>query len=108
MTYSELEQLLQQEEKEHRKRMFDIKHRYANENNPVKPGDIVTDHYHSIKVEKIEVSSNYDSITYSMKYTGIEVKKDGTPKKVNRDPVIFQTNIIEINGMPYKYNKKPE
>jgi hypothetical protein len=43
-----------------------------------------------------------------MKYTGIEVKKDGTPKKVNRDPVIFQTNIIEINGMPYKYNKRPE
>lgn len=78
---------------------------YASEHNPVKVGDMVTDHYHTIRVENMAV---YDYPLPQMKYTGIEMTKQGEPKKrqpIPRNPV-FQENVRIINGQGYKFNKE--
>jgi hypothetical protein len=78
---------------------------FAQEHNPVKVGDIVTDHYHTIRVENMNVYGH--PIPY-MFYTGIVMTKKGVPSKRqpwSHDPV-FQYNIKAINGQPYSYEFK--
>jgi hypothetical protein len=80
---------------------------YAKEHNPVKIGDIVTDHYHTIRVESMEACVDYNRRPYVpiIKYIGPEMTKDGKPKK--RQPryfnPVFQQNIKAINGDIYQY-----
>lgn len=66
---------------------------YALANNTVNKGDIVVDHIGKLLVNKIEVYLSVDNP--QCVYTGTELKKDGTPKKV-QDPCrkVFQSNII--------------
>ena len=79
-----------------------LRKQYAIERNPVKVGDIVTDHYHTIRVERMCVIGQHKPY---MKYHGTELTKQGEPKK--RQPVppnpVFQCDIVSINGKPYKY-----
>ncbi len=51
-----------------------IRKLYACEYNPVYPGNIITDHYHTIKVEKIIMHGH--PVLY-MKYIGTELTKQG-------------------------------
>ena len=80
----------------------ELRKQYAIEHNHVKVGDIVTDHYHTIRVEKMSIYGH--PIPY-MRYQGTELTKQGAPKK--RQPVpdnpAFQSNVESINGEPYKY-----
>ena len=82
-----------------------LRKQYAIEHNPVKVGDIVTDHYHTIRVEKMSL---YGHPIPFMRYQGTELTKQGVPKK--RQPVIgnpaFQSNVESINGKPYKYKEE--
>ena len=84
-----------------------LRKQYAIERNPVKLGDIVTDHYHTIRVERICVIGQHKPY---MKYHGTELTKKGEPKK--RQPVpdnpVFQDHVISINGVPYKYEEDKE
>ena len=84
-----------------------IKKLYACEHNPVYPGNIITDHYHTIKVEKIIM---YDNPVPYMMYIGTELTKQGEPKKHQPVPPnpVFQYNIVSINGKPYKYEEDKE
>ncbi len=66
---------------------------YALSNNPYKVGDIITDHYKTIKIEIIGVYvSNGEP---SCQYTGIQLNKDGKPSKTQKDNTIYQFNIVE-------------
>lgn len=80
----------------------ELRKQYAIEHNPVKVGDVVTDHYHTIRVERMEI---YVYPVPIIRYYGTELTKQGVPKK--RQPVIenpvLQNKIIIINGEPYKY-----
>lgn len=65
---------------------------YARSNNPIKMGDIITDHVGSIKVEGIK-----NTVPSSEKpqciYYGIELKKDLTPMKKQSNRHVYQQNL---------------
>ncbi len=79
---------------------------FARSNNPVKIGDIITDHYKTIRVEKFSWTIDL-SQTPCMCYRGTRLNKKGEPAKREADDnLVFQNNIIKINGNPYKYEVK--
>lgn len=79
---------------------------FAYSNNPVKIGDIITDHYKTIRVEKLLWTYNFGNPPY-MVYRGTRLNKNGQPAKREADNnIVAQKNIKEINGKPYKYELK--
>ena len=105
MTAKELQEKCMALQRECNDKQFELRKQYAIEHNPVKVGDIVTDHYHTIRVENMSV---YGHPIPHMRYTGIAMTKKGVPAKrqpVPREPV-FQSNIEFINGQPYTYEFK--
>ena len=102
MTAKELQDKCMALQRECNDRQSELRKQYAIERNPVKMGDIVTDHYHTIRVEEM---SFYGYPIPIMVYRGTEITKQGVPKK--RQPVpshpAFQSNVKSINGEPYKY-----
>ena len=80
---------------------------FAYSNNDVKIGDIITDHYKTIRVEKLLWGYDYGSNMPCMFYRGTRLNKKGKPvKREADDNRISQTDIREINGKPYKYELK--
>ena len=69
---------------------------FAFSNNPVKIGDIITDHMESIKVEAIGVTNGrmYPSCTY----IGLRYTKTGKPFKRGGKCNSWQADIKKING----------
>ena len=102
MTTKELQEKCMALQRECNDRQMELRKQYAIEHNSVKVGDIVTDHYHTIRVEKMEM---YGHPVPYMVYHGIEMTKQGVPKK--RQPVpdnpVHQCYVKVINGEPYKY-----
>ena len=102
MTAKELQEKCMALQRECNDKQNELRKQYAIEHNPVKVGDIVTDHYHTIRVEKMRA---YGFPISFMQYRGTELTKQGVPKK--RQPVpdkpVFQSNVKSINGKPYKY-----
>lgn len=102
MTAKELQEKCIALQRECNDKQMELRKQYAIEHNPVKVGDIVTDHYHTIRVEEM---NTYGYPIPIMLYRGTELTKQGVPKK--RQPVpdnpIFQSNVKSINGEPYKY-----
>lgn len=105
MTSEELQKKCMELQRECNEKQMELRKQYAIEHNPVKVGDIVTDKYHTIRVEKM---SSYGHPIPVMRYIGTELTKQGVPKK--RQPVIHnpvvQYNVEIINGEPYKYEKE--
>ena len=78
--------------------------KFAYSNNPVKIGDIITDHYKTIRVEKLVYGRNFGYTFPCMFYYGTRLTKKGEPAKRNNDANrVAQADIREINGKPYKY-----
>ena len=65
---------------------------YCLENNNYKVGDKFTDHIGSIIIEKI----NYSTSSFCCVYYGIELKKDGTPRKDGSKRQVWQSNEIKL------------
>ena len=86
MTKEELRQKIDAETQRHNQSIKNIKIQYCNENNTVKIGDIVEDHFGKIKVEKI---GYYLSDIPECFYSGIILNKNGsvTKKKDNKRKV---------------------
>lgn len=78
---------------------------FAKSNNIVQVGDVVRDHTGLIKVEGAQVFLPSFSNYPCMRYVGTVLKKDGTLKKRERRRSVFQSNMVEINGKPYKYEE---
>lgn len=66
---------------------------YALSNNTLKVGDVVTDHIGIIKIESIGVYIHFEDSECT--YKGVELRKDGTPKKGNQIRTVYQSNIIK-------------
>lgn len=95
MEYSDFQTKLKALKDEAKKKEQDLFIEYAYANNTLKPGDIVTDHIGSIKIEKISVHVSYLSEPKPMCiYIGIELKKDLTPTKVRKERTVYQSNIV--------------
>ena len=76
---------------------------FAKSNNIVQIGDVVRDHISLIKIEGAQVFLPSFSNYPCMRYVGTELKNDGTLKKRETKRSVYQGNIVEINGKPYKY-----
>lgn len=80
---------------------------YAYSNNDVKIGDVITDHYKTIRVEKFLLGYDFGSQMPCMFYRGTRLNKKGEPMKRDADDnKVSQTAIREINGKPYKFEFK--
>jgi hypothetical protein len=64
---------------------------YCFKNNPYKIGDKFTDHLGSIIIEQIK----YSSVDFCCVYIGIELKKDGNPRKDGSKRKAYQTNELK-------------
>ncbi len=98
MKYEELQQRIKEINKEVELKVNNEIKAYCNANNPYKVGDIFTDHIGSIKIEKIGYVLNLGRYKPYCIYSGLELKKDGTPKKGDKKRVAHQINetIISI------------
>jgi hypothetical protein len=78
---------------------------FAFSNNPVKIGDVISDHYRTIRVLKLLWGRNLGDPFPCMVYRGVRLTKKGEPSKREADDNrVAQTDIKEINGKPYKYD----
>lgn len=80
--------------KRHSLELSDFNRKVAFNNNPYKIGDIITDHCCTIKIEKIQFTTSYDSFPICV-YTGVKLNKDLSENKLGKKEKIFQTNIIK-------------
>lgn len=70
---------------------------YCQAHNPYKIGDVFTDHIGSIRIDQI----TYDVSLYRLPccvYTGVELKKDGTPKASGSRRAAYQVNDVKSDG----------
>jgi len=67
---------------------------FAFSNCPYKIGDIVKDHFHIIRIEKLTLSYGIKSEP-TIKFIGIELDKKLQPTKKQTDPWAYQANIKE-------------
>lgn len=91
MTGEEYKKQKESAYKRYQNELNTIHKQYANENNPHKVGDIVTDHVGSIRIEKIAYNIYSDVCTCH--YIGIELKKDLTPTKNGNKRTVWQENL---------------
>ena len=87
--YHEQLRVLENDYNEARKE-FAVK--YAKSINPYNIGDVITDGTTTLRIEKFRVY--LDIKNPRLNYYGIELKKDGTPRKKQRGVYIYQSNII--------------
>lgn len=102
MTKKEYKEQLNALEADYEKKKRELDLAFAKRNNPVRIGDKVRSYNRYILVEKMTL---FRPLGYNpcIKYFGTELKKDGTPKKSGMKDSVFQMNVTEINGKPYKY-----
>ena len=87
----------------HQKELEELAKEYALANAKAKVGDWVTDHYHSIRVEKISHTMGYRSEKPQAVYIGPTCKKDGTAsKRFDPEDKSFDDNVVAVNGQPVK------
>ena len=91
MTKETLDQELALLLADYEQRKKDLIKSYCIANNPYKIGDVFTDHFGSIKIEEIRYSINSRCCVYY----GIELKKDGTPKKSGAKSTAWQSNEVK-------------
>jgi len=73
----------------------------ANDMNKVNIGDTITDRHHTIEVDYIGTYCDVDTRRISITYKGVDLKKDGTPRKDQKDGYMFESNIKFHNNKPY-------
>lgn len=78
--------------KKYEKAKNDLAKKYALSNNPYKIGDIVTDHYHSVKIEKIGVYIGISQVPECVFY-GKDVNSKGIELKRQTGNPVHQSNI---------------
>ncbi len=78
--------------KEHSEKCRQLAISYAMANNPYKVGEVFQDHIGKIIIESIGVYVSQE--TPMCRYFGLELKKDGTPRKDGNKRLAYQSNDI--------------
>lgn len=100
MTKEEYIARLEEIKKKCQKEVNELGVEYAKSNNPYQVGDTIKDHMGAMVIERVQtVLSAFVQISYNIptcRYYGVQLKKDGTPKK-RQDPArcISSINIRE-------------
>ena len=98
MTKQELENKLKRLNQEFEEKRLLVYQQYAQENNPVKVGDIIQDHIGKGVVTRIEVYFGWCDVP-ECKYMVEILNKDGSKtKRAEKERWVFQSNIKIING----------
>lgn len=92
MTKDEYLRELQELEIQHAKAIKLLRRDFAKSQETIKIGEIATDHIGAIKVTSISWAIPYSNIPEPL-YIGIELKKDGTPKKVQTERRVYHSNL---------------
>jgi len=93
MNFEEYDNKLKELSREFEEKKKQLYRDFAYSNNPYKEGDIFTDHIGSILIKKIGVYVSFD--LPECVYTGLELKKDGTPTKKGNIRQAYQSNDIK-------------
>lgn len=93
MKKEELEFKLKKLEQEYYSSRNKLIKKFCDANNPYQVGDIFTDHIGSIRIEKIQYI--FEGIKSMCVYSGGELKKDLTPKKIYASRRAWQGNDIK-------------
>jgi hypothetical protein len=93
MTEQQYKQQLTDLQTEYDNRKRELMGTYAFANNPYKAGDVFTDHIGSIKIERIRPALSGVELPCCV-YTGLILKKDGTPTKKMESRSAWQTNEV--------------
>jgi hypothetical protein len=79
---------------EYVEKVNDIARKYAEENNPFKHGDIITDHMITIRITGWDLHSGVDHSLPSLRYSGPRLRKsDLKPVKSHERGYVYQNNI---------------
>jgi len=97
MTKQELQNKLEELKHEYELKQKEAMRQFCDANNAYKIGDKFTDHIGSIIIEKIRYSYGGFNDPCCV-YFGVELKKDGTPKKNNEKRNAWQSNDILVNN----------
>lgn len=97
MTFEEYEAKKKEILEEADRRIAEIGVEFALSNNPVSIGDVITDHYQAIKVDKIHVVGRLTFLP-SCVYSGTLISKTGKPFKNGKKSCVHQSNLRTING----------
>lgn len=103
MTKQEFDNALKAIENEYGKAKEKLLIDYSIANNPCEIGDIIEDHIGKGKIIRQRVVQNYFDRYASMLYECIELDNNCKHKKKEIVRQIYQSNIKEINGKPYRY-----
>lgn len=68
---------------------------FCDANNPYKVGDVFTDHIGSILIDKIQYWVIFGNEGPCCVYSGLELKKDGTPRKDKSRRQCWQYNEVK-------------
>jgi hypothetical protein len=89
----------------HQKELEGLMVEYAKQNNPYSIGDIFEDHIGKVKIERIKYTQTSFEAYPSCVYYGLELKKNGEPKKNGKKRNAYQINAKEKNDETKKiYN----
>lgn len=103
MTKKEYEEQLALLKEDYEKKVSELEMAFVKSNNPVHLGCKVRTCYGDcLLVEKMVLYKPLCEPPY-VRYIGTVLKKDGTPKKNGSKGSVFQINVTEIDGKPYKY-----
>lgn len=81
---------------DHDKQLANIDKEYALSNNPYNVGDVISDHYKTIRIKKIRTTRVLLGKPTCL-YEGLRLNKDGTISKRQDDCSVFQRNIAKPN-----------
>ena len=93
MNYEEYLQKVKELESDFENKKTELMKEFIRANNPYKIGDKVTDHIGSIIIEKMGFACAYNFKPCAT-YTGLELKKDGTPTKKGSRRQVWQSNLL--------------
>ena len=94
MSQQEYQDKLKQLYEDYNKLVYKLQREYAFANSEVKIGDIVVDHQQRLIVDAIAVYVGLSQIPQCT-YMGMELKKDGTPKRNGKISKMYQSNLKE-------------
>lgn len=97
MTKEEYKTKLDELEHEFSIKKQQLARNYAYSNNTYKIGDVISDHATTLKITGMSWTFGYSYVPAYIVYRGIELTKNGEPKKRQNNTVIRQTNI-KTNG----------
>lgn len=94
MNYEEYKERIKALEAEFESKKVDVTKQFVRLNNPHKINEVVTDHMGSVLIEKIGYTNGFMTPPYAI-YTGLVLKKDGTPTKKKERRFVHQINLLK-------------